>query len=130
MKHIFGTDAHGRDLFIRVIYGTKVSLLVGIVASVINFTIGVAYGGFAGYMGGKIDNLMMRIVDIMSTIPLTLYVILLMVWMPESRGMKSIFDCNRNNLLDWNGSYCSWSNLFSKRAGICNGGKSLRSFRK
>ncbi len=90
MKHIFGTDAHGRDLFIRVIYGTKVSLLVGIVASVINFTIGVAYGGFAGYMGGKIDNLMMRIVDIMSTIPLTLYVILLMVWMPESRGMKSI----------------------------------------
>ena len=90
MQHIFGTDAHGRDLFIRVIYGTKVSLIVGIVASIINFTIGVAYGGVAGYLGGRADNIMMRIVDVLSTIPLTLYVILLMVWMPENRGMQNI----------------------------------------
>ena len=77
--HWFGTDSHGRDLFIRVLYGARISLTVGFVASVINLFIGVLYGGIAGYIGGKIDNIMMRAIDILYTIPLMLYVILLMV---------------------------------------------------
>ena len=87
-EHIFGTDKHGRDLFIRVIYGARISLTVGIAASIINLVVGVVYGGISGYVGGRTDNLMMRIVDILYTIPLTLYVILLMVWL--GAGMKSI----------------------------------------
>jgi oligopeptide transport system permease protein len=86
--HWFGTDTHGRDLFIRVLYGARISLTVGIVASIINLLIGVLYGGIAGYFGGRVDNIMMRIVDVLYTIPLVLYVILLMVVIGS--GLKSI----------------------------------------
>lgn len=78
-NHWFGTDGLGRDVFTRVLYGARISLAVGIFATLINLTVGVLYGGISGFVGGKVDNVMMRIVDVLYGIPLQLYVILLMV---------------------------------------------------
>ena len=77
--HIFGTDELCRDYFIRVIYGTRVSLAVGLFASLIVLVIGLIYGSISGYCGGKVDIVMMRIVDIIYSLPDTLMVILLSV---------------------------------------------------
>lgn len=88
-EHLFGTDMFGRDLFVRVLYGARISLAVGLVASFINLTIGVIYGGIAGFLGGRIDNFMMRLVDVIYSIPMIIYVILLMVIVGP--GLKSIF---------------------------------------
>lgn len=76
----FGTDDLGRDLLTRVMYGARISLLVAFIATCVNLFIGVIYGSISGYEGGRVDNIMMRIVDIINSIPLVLYVILLMVW--------------------------------------------------
>lgn len=77
--HIFGTDELCRDYFMRVIYGTRVSLSVGLFASLIVLVIGLLYGSISGYAGGKVDIIMMRIVDIIYSLPDTLMVILLSV---------------------------------------------------
>ena len=87
--HWFGTDNLGRDLATRVCYGARISLSIGIVASLINLGVGVLYGGVSGYFGGRVDSLMMRIVDILYGIPLLLYVILLMVVLKP--GLLNVF---------------------------------------
>ncbi|SLN74227.1 ABC transporter permease [Roseisalinus antarcticus] len=77
--YLFGTDQLGRDVLVRQLYGARISLAVAFVATLVNFMIGVTWGGVSGYLGGRVDLVMMRIVEIISTIPLTLYVILMMV---------------------------------------------------
>ncbi|MGB0372686.1 MAG: ABC transporter permease [Opitutales bacterium] len=78
-KHLFGTDDQGRDLLTRIMTGGRISLMVGFLATSVSLLIGVFYGATAGYLGGRIDATMMRIVDILYALPFTIFVILLMV---------------------------------------------------
>lgn len=87
--HIMGTDSMGRDYFIRVIYGTRVSLTVGLFAAIIVLVIGVVYGSVSGYFGGKVDLVMMRIVDIIYSLPDMLMVVLLSVVLREALSVDA-----------------------------------------
>jgi oligopeptide transport system permease protein len=82
--YYFGTDQNGRDLFVRTLYGGQVSLMVGLVATLVSLVIGTLWGASAGYLGGRIDSVMMRIVDILYSIPFVFFVILLTVAIPRN----------------------------------------------
>ena len=91
--HIMGTDNLGRDYCIRVIYGTRISLMVGLISALIVVVSGIIYGAISGYFGGKVDMIMMRIVDIIYSLPDVLIVILLSV------AIKDIISTSKNSLI-------------------------------
>ncbi|MAK65043.1 MAG: peptide ABC transporter permease [Maricaulis sp.] len=77
--HLLGTDAQGRDMVARILVGLRVSLMVGVVATIVSLVIGVTWGAIAGFVGGKVDQAMMRVVDILYSLPFIFFVIILMV---------------------------------------------------
>ena len=84
LHFFFGTDAIGRDLAARVMIGVRISLAIGILASIMSLLLGVAYGATSGYLGGRVDNVMMRIVDILYSLPFIFFVILMVVFFGRS----------------------------------------------
>lgn len=109
-EHLLGTDHLGRDQLARILYGGRISLSVGLIATAVSLTIGVVYGTTSGFLGGKVDAVMMRIVDILYALPFTIFVILLMVfakdfgdlvedWLRDSVGLNTDISTQWNLIL-------------------------------
>ena len=96
--HWFGTDNLGRDVFARTWYGAQISLFIGLMAALIDLVIGVIWGAVAGFFGGKVDEILMRIADVLYGVPYLLVVILLLVVLPQS--LMGINYCDDNNRMD------------------------------
>lgn len=92
-SHLLGTDKLGRDILVRLMFGARISLAVGFVAAFLNLIIGVVYGGISGFVGGKVDMVMMRIIDCIYSIPSMLYVILIMMVFGSNIGSVLLGIC-------------------------------------
>ena len=93
LVHPFGTDKLGRDIFVRIMYGARVSLSIGFSTAAINLVIDVLYGGISGYVGGKVDMVMMRIIDIIYAVPSLIYVVLILLVFGDSIGSMMLAIC-------------------------------------
>jgi oligopeptide transport system permease protein len=103
--HYFGTDSSGRDLLVRVAIGGRISLMVGIAAALVAVIVGTLYGSLSGYLGGKVDSVMMRLLEILNSFPFMFFVILLVTFF----GQNILLDLrgHRDGVLAGYGAYCS-----------------------
>ena len=124
MVFLFGTDANGRDLFTRVLIAGRISLAVGLLASFVALTIGVAYGAAAGYAGGRVDALMMRAIEIVYALPFIFFVIVLI--MVFGRHFVLIFVAI--GAVEWldMARHRARSNAVDQAEGFCRGGRGAR----
>lgn len=122
--HLFGTDKMGRDIFVRTMYGARISLSIGFAAAAINMVIGVLYGGISGYVGGTTDIIMMRVVDILTGIPsLYLYDFDYDV---SGKHHTEYPDCHVPHVLDYHGQNGPCPDTDPEGTGFCPGSQGLR----